>query len=133
MSKKTALIIMFCILGVLLVFHTLIYTEQIPYDKVWAGRLKSLEEMKKFEMVSLLVNAYILMILFIKYRLLAQGRENKWINLSIWAIAGFFLLNTVGNLFAESQLEMILGGLVTIVSCVLCVIIARKENNPAKA
>ena len=48
MKKKTALIIMFFILGIVLLFHFLILTEQIPYDKVWAGKLNSVEEMKSF-------------------------------------------------------------------------------------
>ncbi len=52
MSKKAALKIMFSILGILLILHLLILTEQIPYDKVWAGKLKSVEEMKTFETFS---------------------------------------------------------------------------------
>ena len=41
MKKKVALISMFFILGIVLIFHTLILTELIPYDKVWAGKLNS--------------------------------------------------------------------------------------------
>ena len=63
MSKKNALIIMFCILGALLILHTLIITEQIPYEKVWAGKLKSVEEMRLFETFSILLNVFILAIL----------------------------------------------------------------------
>ena len=39
MNKKVALIIMFFILGIVLIFHFLILTNQIPYEKVWAGKL----------------------------------------------------------------------------------------------
>ena len=67
MKKKVALIIMFFILGIVLLFHFLILTEQIPYDKVWAGKLNSVEEMKSFEIFSILLNAFILTVLYIKY------------------------------------------------------------------
>ena len=55
MNKKVALIIMFFILGIVLIFHFLILTNQIPYEKVWAGKLNSIEEMKSFETISIIL------------------------------------------------------------------------------
>ena len=56
MDKKKALTIMFFVLGIVLIFHFLIFLEQIPYDKVWAGKLNSVEEMKTFEIFSISIN-----------------------------------------------------------------------------
>lgn len=128
MRKKTALQIMFSILGIVLVFHVLIFTEQIPYDKVWAGRLNSVEEMKTFEAFSIALNVFMLSILSVKYKQLKKGTTNKIIDVLIWVFAAFFALNTLGNLFAESMLELVLGGLFTLTSSILCFMIVKKKN-----
>ena len=129
MKKKVALIIMFFILGIVLLFHFLILTEQIPYDKVWAGKLNSVEEMKSFETFSILLNAFILIVLYIKYRQLVKGVNSKVIDILIWIFSVFFVLNTIGNLFSKSIIELILGTFLTLTSAILCVVIVKKELN----
>ncbi|MEO9531015.1 MAG: hypothetical protein ABJG68_05870 [Crocinitomicaceae bacterium] len=126
MNKKIALIIMFVILVLVLAFHILILTEQIPYDKVWAGKLNSVEEMRSFETFSILLNSLMLTVFYIKYRQLSKGIKNKVIDILIWIFAGFFALNTLGNLFSESTTELILGTLLTLTLSILCVVIAKK-------
>lgn len=128
MNKRIALKIMFLLLGALLIFHILIFTEQIPYDKVWAGKLNSVEEMKAFEAFSILINLFMILILSIKYKLLESGKSNKAIDILIWVFVVFFALNTVGNMFAKSLIELILGGILTLVSSILCFIIVKKEK-----
>lgn len=128
MSKKNALILMFCILGALLILHTLIITEQIPYEKVWAGKLKSVEEMRLFETFSILLNVFILAILILKYNFLQRRKNNRVIDMLIWVFVWLFILNTIGNLFAKSMIELVLGTLVTLASAILCFIIVRKKS-----
>lgn len=128
MNKKVALIIMFFILGIVLIFHFLILTEQIPYDKVWAGKLNSVEEMKSFEIFSILLNAFMLIILFIKYKQLEKERKNKIVDMLIWVFTAFFALNTVANLFAKSMTELILGTFLTLTSSILCFVIVKKKK-----
>lgn len=128
MNKRIALKIMFLLLGALLIFHVLIFTEQIPYDKVWAGKLNSVEEMKAFEAFSILINLFMILILSIKYKLLESGKSNKAIDILIWVFVVFFALNTIGNMFAKSLIELILGGILTLVSSILCFIIVKKEK-----
>jgi|TARA_R110002049_G_scaffold239266_1_gene412365 hypothetical protein len=131
MNKKIALKIMFILLGTLLIFHLLIFTEQIPYDKVWAGKLNSVGEMKSFEGFSILINFFMVIILFIKYKLLGSGKRNKAIDILIWIFVVFFALNTLGNLFAKSLIELILGSFLTLVCSILCFIIVKKEKPKA--
>jgi RsiW-degrading membrane proteinase PrsW (M82 family) len=128
MSKKNALILMFCILGALLILHTLIITEQIPYEKVWAGKLRSVEEMRLFETFSILLNVFILAILILKYNFLQRRKNNRVIDMLIWVFVWLFILNTMGNLFAKSMIELVLGTLVTLASAILCFIIVRKKS-----
>jgi hypothetical protein len=132
MNKKTALRIMFFILGSLIILHVLILTGQIPYDKIWAGRLNSVEEMRTFETFSILLNAFMLVILVIKYMQLGKGERSKIVDILIWGFAAFFALNTVGNLFAKSIIELVLGSLVTLISAILCVIIVKKNKRKSQ-
>lgn len=125
-KKKVALILMFVLLGVLLTFHVIIMSGVIPYDIVWAGKLKSYDEMIRFETVSILINSSMLFVFVMKYRLLGNERNNKIIDAIIWIFAALFLLNTVGNLFSESTLELILGTALTLLSAILCVVIVKR-------
>ena len=120
--------IMFFILGILLIFHFLILTEQIPYDAVWAGKLDSVEDMKSFETFSILINTFMLTVLYIKYRQLEKDINNKVIDILVWVFVGFFALNTVGNLFSNSITELILGTFLTLTSSILCFVIVNKKR-----
>ena len=128
MSKKTALIMMFLILGIVLLFHLSIFTELIPYDKVWAGKLGSVEEMKSFEAFSILLNVFMLIVLSIKYKQLESEKRNKVVDILIWIFAALFTLNTLGNLFSENMIELVFGTLLTLTSSILCFLIVRKEK-----
>ena len=108
--------------------HLLILTQQIPYDKVWAGRINSVEEMESIETVSILLNLFMLFILIIKYKHVESEKRNKVIDILIWAFFGFFILNTVGNLFAESALELILGTALSLSLSILCFFIAKRKK-----
>ncbi len=126
MRKKTAVLIMLFLLGAVMVFHLLILTENIPFDKVWAGKLKTLEEMRIFETVSILINLLMITVLSIKYKNIQNSTNNKVIDLINWIFVVLFALNTIGNLFSVSMAELILGTAVTLISTILCFIIVRK-------
>ena len=132
MSKKLALISMFFILSAILIFHFLIFTEQIPYDKVWAGKLNSVEEMKSFEAFSILLNVFMLIILGIKYKQLEKGIKNKIIDMFVWVFTVIFALNTIGNLFSKSMTELIFGTFLTLTSSILCFVIVKKNNTKVR-
>lgn len=128
MTKKRALKIMFFILGVVLCFHILIIMEIIPFDKVWAGKLSSVEEMRKFELFSILFNLFILLILFIKNKKIENHKNSKIVDVFIWIIVVIFSLNTIGNLFSKSWVELVFGTLLTLICACLCYFIVRKEK-----
>lgn len=127
-NKVTALKIMFYLLGSLLVFHLLVLIQIIPYDIVWAGKIKNTQELYAFESVSILINASMLFVLYLKFKNIKNNASNKLVNGIIWGFVGLFALNTIGNLFAEAVLEQVLGTFLTLVSAVLCWIIASKKT-----
>jgi len=69
-----------------------------------------------------------LSVLVIKYRQLRKGLINKVVDFFIWLFSAFFLLNTLGNLFSSSLIELILGTFLTLTCSILCVIIVKKES-----
>lgn len=127
MSKITIIKVLVSMLCVILVFHFLVITGHIPYDKVWAGRLTSQEEMLRFELFSIILNVFIIGVLIKKYKFIKKERTNKVVDVLIWFFAVFFCLNTLGNLFARSLIELIFGTLFTLTLCVLCVLLVIKK------
>ncbi|MEO6405223.1 MAG: hypothetical protein ABIY51_06365 [Ferruginibacter sp.] len=65
-SQKQAINIMIALLTALLVFHTLVLSGAIPYGIVWAGKISTTKEMRKLEVISILVNAFAIFIFILK-------------------------------------------------------------------
>ena len=108
-------------------FHLLVLTGVIPFSGVWGGRLETVQDMYRFEAVSILINILVLFVLIQKRKNLLEGSPNKVINVVLWIFMGLFLLNTVGNLFAESVVEKVLATPLTLIISVLIYLINRKK------
>lgn len=129
MTKTLALKLLFGILTMVLLFHLLVFTQVIPYELVWAGKISSTEEMYVFETVSILINILLVYTLFVKSKNIKENKTNKLVNIIIWIFVVLFALNTLGNLFAENRIEQVVGTLLTSISSLLCWFIVRKERN----
>jgi hypothetical protein len=127
-NKKTALNLMIGLLSIVLIFHLCVLLEIISYEKVWAGKLDSLDEMRVFETISIIINVLLIIILFFKSKNIENDVSNKIVNVIIWVFVFLFALNTIGNLFAKSMIEQVLGTAITFISSVLCWIIVRKSK-----
>ena len=127
-SKRIALKLLIGLLSIILIFHLFVLFEIISYKIVWAGKLKSKEEMYAFEAVSILINFFLIIVLYIKFQNIKKSETNRIINIIIWLFVFLFALNTLGNLFAENLIEQILGTLLTFISATLCWIIVKKKN-----
>jgi len=126
LSKTTALKLMIGLLTIVIAFHFCVLFEIISYKIVWAGKINSLDEMRVFESVSILINTLLIAILYIKSKNIKNNVSNKVVNAIVWVFVFLFALNTIGNLFAKSMIEQILGTTLTFISSVLCWIIVRK-------
>lgn len=129
LQKKTALKIMLGLLTIVLSFHLAILLELVPYGIVWAGKIHSIEEMRVFETISILINLLLIIVLLIKLKNINNNVSSKLINVIIWFFVFFFALNTIGNFFSESWVELIFGTSLTLMSSLLCWIIVKKDNN----
>jgi len=131
-SKDQALIMIIGLLTAVIVFHMLIIIRIIPYEIVWAGKLKSVNEMYVFEMVSVLVNILLLAVLLLKGNYLKHKINSKIINGILWFFVFVFALNTVGNLMAESFFEKAVFTPLTLILAILIWVIIRKDETTTR-
>ncbi|MGE8720715.1 hypothetical protein ACO2KH_05215 [Leptospira terpstrae] len=112
-----------------MIFHVVALLQIIPYQYLWGGRLSSLEEMYVMETVSLLVNGFFLWssIRYLQY--INQGLVPIWIRLVFSFIGFIFLLNTIGNLVAFTNLETLLATPITAFLSVISFSLVPKYEN----
>ena len=128
-TKNLALKIILGLLSVVIVFHILIIIRIIPFEIVWAGKLKSVSQMYVFEIVSILVNILLLTVLLLKGNIIQHKINSKIINGILWFFVLVFAFNTVGNLLAKSLFEKAVFTPLTLISALLIWIIIRKDKN----
>ncbi|WP_224995524.1 hypothetical protein [Cesiribacter sp. SM1] len=96
------------ILSLIVVFHLLVMLGIIPFEIVWGGRLKDASQMLVFEAVSVVLNLLMLAVVGTHAGILKVKLNRMVIKTALWAMFLLFLLNTVGNLFSNNELEKML-------------------------
>ena len=104
----------------IIAYHVLIISGVIPYEATWGGRLKTDEEMYRFEAISISMNLLILLVVAIKGGHVKAIKPGKVINILLWVFAVLFALNTVGNIFSENIIEAIVFTPVTLLFSLFC-------------
>ena len=127
-SLKQATIIIIILLCVILIFHTLVLAGIIPYAIIWAGKINSVADMRKLEMISICVNSFAILVLLLKAGYIQNNIPVKILNTIIWLLAVLFSLNTIGNLFAESGFELYFFTPLTFLLAILCLRIIIDKN-----
>ena len=120
LTQKQAIIISIILLVMVLIFHVLVLTETIPYTIVWAGKIRSIEEMRRFEIISICVNFFMILIFLLRANYVQNRILTKILNGVIWLLVVIFSLNTVGNLFAKSKFELYFFTPLTFILAILC-------------
>ena len=104
------------LLGLLFIFHWLVLFGMIPYDIVWAGKIKNRKQLVKMESISILVLILTGMIVCLKMEYLNFSLRPTG---GMWFTFVLFTLNTIGNLTAKNPIEKYGFGLLTIVIALL--------------
>jgi len=130
--KRKALKIMIALLTLVIIFHFTVIIRLIPYEVVWAGKLKSVNEMYAFEAASIAINAFIIALLLLKAKHIKQNTSNKILDALLWLFVVLFAFNTVGNLMAETLFEKLFFTPLTLLSCILIWVIVRKDKKEKK-
>ncbi len=79
-----------------------------------------------FETVSILINSFYLYILLQKGRFVNAVLSEKTLSVILWIFFGIFVLNTIGNIIAQTILEKTFA-IVTLVNALLLSRINKKE------
>lgn len=111
-------------LSALLIFHFLILLKIIPYNMVWGSRLKSDKEMYRFEIVSILINSFLLFIIFVHSNMLTLSFPKILMTLFLWMMTVLFALNTLGNMVSKNKLELRLFTPITVLLTIFSLILA---------
>jgi FtsH-binding integral membrane protein len=115
------------LIGVVL-FHICILTKLISYEIVWGGRLQNDAEMYAFEAFSIGVNLLLGFILLVKGKFIKPYLKQKTVHVILWIFLFQFVLNTVGNIFAKTNLEKTFAVLTFVFAILIYHIL--KSNNP---
>jgi hypothetical protein len=109
----------------------MVLTQIIPYAIIWAGKISSANEMCKLEVISISVNSLVILILLLKAGYIHNKIPRKILNKIIWLFVLLFSLNTIGNLFAESQFELYFFAPLSFILAILCLRIVIDKNPQA--
>ena len=105
MNPKLAIKLMLWLIGVIILLHSAILMKIIPYNITWGGRLENNIEMYVFEIMSILINLFLVVLLLVRGRYLSCFIPMKVVNILLWAFLFLFGINTLGNIFAETTFE----------------------------
>lgn len=117
-------------LGILLIvslFHVCIIFKIISYEIAWGGRLKNDAEMYVFESISIFINLFLLLVLLMKGNFIKYKFSSKFIKIILWIFLVLLIGNTIGNLFAKTNLEKFFA-LLTFISSILIGVIIKTKN-----
>lgn len=126
-SFKAAIWTVTLLSSVIILFHFLVLLQIIPFENVWAGKLKSVNEMYVYESISICVNCLLILIILVKGKMINLHISPKVINTLLWTFVVLFILNTLGNLTSKTSLETIIATPLTFIFTLLCL---RIVTNP---
>jgi hypothetical protein len=126
-TKQLALKLLIGLFTTIIIFHLLVVFQIIPYAIVWAGKLKTVDEMYTFEAASISINIFLVAVLVLKGNYVRHGISEKVLSVILWIFMVLFALNTVGNLFAESLFEKVVFTPLTLISSLLIWSVVRKD------
>jgi hypothetical protein len=111
--------VLLVLFGLLAAFHILILFNLLPSNIVWGGRAGSSSSPRALLTVSLIFNILFAMVVAAKIGYIDVSKLSRVIDISLWIIFAYLILNTAGNLASSSSLEKLLFTPITIVAALL--------------
>jgi hypothetical protein len=112
-------------LGLLVIFDILVILGIVPPDIVWGGQLQAAgSNVVVFELVALVVTLFFLLIVAAKMGYVGGGKFKRAVNIGVWVIFAYMILNTVGNLASGVAAENLIFAPLTIVMALLALRLA---------
>lgn len=115
-SAKLAGNILLVALGLLVIFHVLVLLRVVPAEIVWGGRIQGVPSiLVTLETIALLVTLLFFVIIAAKTGYVQAGRLSGAVNLGVWLVFAYLILNTLGNLASGISFESLIAAPVTII------------------
>ena len=92
--------------GLLMIFHVLVLLHVVPSDIIWGGQIGgSPTNLLTLEMISLIVTVLFAIVIAAKMDYIKAGKLKTAINIGVWVIFAYTILNAVGNLASGVSFE----------------------------
>ncbi|MDZ7357750.1 MAG: hypothetical protein ONB33_09115 [candidate division KSB1 bacterium] len=119
-SKNLAGQLLIIFLSLLIVLHLFVLVKIVPPNFVWGGNIGgSLTRLYILEAISLLMTLIFLFIVIAKLRYSHWSRLNRLINIAIWIMFAYFVLNFIGNLASGVAVEKLIFAPITLLLALL--------------
>ena len=103
---KTAGNLLLLILLLIIFFHILIMAGLVPQNIVWGGRVKTTgSELILSELSAVIVLLFFAWIIAAKAGYNKMIKSRKAMNIGVWIVCFYMVLNTVGNLLSGGRIE----------------------------
>jgi len=113
-SAKLAGNILLFSLGLLLVFHILALLKITPADMMWGGQATA-TNIITLEIIALAVTLFFGFVIAAKTGYVDAGKFAGVVNILVWIIFAFLLLNTLGNLASGISAENFIFAPITLI------------------
>ena len=114
-SAKLAGNVLLVALGLLAIFDVLVLLQVVPSNIVWGGQIQDASSnLILLEVVALVVTIGFAVIVAAKLRYIGGGKFARAVNVGVWIIFAYMLLNTVGNLASGVSAERLIFAPITI-------------------
>lgn len=107
LSARNAAVTLLILTAGVLLFHTLIVLQIIPYNIVWGGRLTSYAEMIRFESISISINLIVAAVAAMVAGFIPKLMPQKLLGSVLWALFILLVFNTIANPFSATLFEAI--------------------------
>ena len=105
-------------------FHLLVLAGIIPHSIIWTGKIKSRKQLIRLELFSIFILLIAGLIVVLNTDLIELDAPVSGLKIANWALFGFFVLNTLGNLTAKTKFEKFGFGSLTLIMAFLALALA---------
>jgi hypothetical protein len=114
-SKKWAGNLLLISFGLLAIFDILILLNIVPSNIVWGGRIKDpAANLIALELIALVVTFIFAIVIAAKMDFIKAGEFTKAVNIGVWIVFAYLLLNTLGNLASGVSFENLIFAPITL-------------------
>jgi hypothetical protein len=128
-NTKTAGNVLLALFGLLVAFHIIILFNLLPSNVVWGGQVGgSPSSLRTLETISLIFTVLFAIVVAAKIGYIKVGKSSSVVNVLLWMVFAYLILNTAGNLASSSSFETLLFTPITIVAALLVFRLAIEKN-----